>query len=103
MSVAPFADAADATNAWLEFNDGQRWPLRGNCHLGRAPENDIVIDNPKASRQHAAIHAQDDTEFWLLDLGSRNGTYLNEHRLIRPSRLRHCDRLNIGGQAFAFH
>ena len=103
MSSTPFADADGVAKAWLEFGDGQHWSLRGNCHLGRAPDNEIVIDHPKASRQHAAIHTQNETEFWLLDLGSRNGTYLNERRLIRPTQLRHHDRLNVGGQAFTFH
>src|SRR5579859_4858879 len=89
--------------AWLESSDGQTWPLHGKCSLGRGAENQIVIDSPKASRQHALIHPQDDGEFWLVDLSSRNGTYRNERRLIRPTRLRHGDRLNIGNQNFIFH
>ena len=76
--------------------------MQGKCYLGRGAENHIVIDSPKASRKHAFIHPQDDGEFWIIDLSSRNGTFRNDRRLIRPTRLRHGDRLIIGGQNFIF-
>jgi len=103
MASTPPPRSPHPGNAWLQSADGETWPLIGNFHLGRSPENDVVIDHPKASRQHTAIHAQDDTEFWLLDLGSRNGTYLNEQRLLHPKLLRDGDQISVGGRAFTFH
>jgi pSer/pThr/pTyr-binding forkhead associated (FHA) protein len=43
--------------------------------IGRAPSNDIVIDNPVVSEQHAMLLKVGDT-FWLKDLNSTNGTYI---------------------------
>jgi adenylate cyclase len=89
-------------DAWLECANGHVWHLEARCNLGRGTENHIVIDSPKASRRHAFIQPQDDGEFWLIDLSSRNGTYRNDRRLVRPTRLRHGDSLYIGDQAFTF-
>ncbi len=44
--------------------------------IGRAPLNDIVIDNPVVSAQHAMLQKVGDT-YWLKDLNSTNGTYIN--------------------------
>jgi adenylate cyclase len=102
--ISPISDSSDADpdGAWLESSDGQRWTLQGKCSLGRGPESHIFIDSPKTSRRHAVIHLQDEVEFWLVDLVSRNGTYCNERRVVRPTRLRHGDTVSIGGQTFLF-
>lgn len=92
----------DFEGAWIETDDGRRLPLRGNYRFGRAADNHIIIDGPKASRHHAAIHAQDDDEFWLIDLGSRNGTFRNEQRVLRPTRLRDGNRITLAGATFRF-
>jgi adenylate cyclase len=102
MAATSDPRSLDSCGAWLESGEGRSWPLHGKCSLGRGPENHIIIDSPKASRRHAFIHPQDDGEFWLIDLSSRNGTYRNDRRVIRPTRLRHGDRLNIGNQNFLF-
>lgn len=44
--------------------------------IGRAPVNDIVIDNPVVSAQHAMLLKVGDT-YWLKDLNSTNGTHIN--------------------------
>jgi pSer/pThr/pTyr-binding forkhead associated (FHA) protein len=44
--------------------------------IGRAPLNDMVIDNPMVSAQHAMLQKVGDT-YWLKDLNSTNGTYIN--------------------------
>jgi len=48
------------------------------------------------------VHAQAGSEFWLIDLGSSNGTYLNSRRVTQPCRLNDGDRIEIGGFAFTF-
>jgi uncharacterized repeat protein (TIGR01451 family) len=49
--------------------------------IGRAPENEIVIDHAGVSRLHARIDFSE-VGYLVKDLGSRNGTFLNEKRLI---------------------
>ncbi len=95
-------DDPDLAGAWIETEDGRRLPLRGNYRLGRSPDNHVIIDGPKASRHHAAIHVQDEKEFWIIDLGSRNGTFCNEQRVIRPTRLQDGDRIMLAGARFEF-
>ena len=88
--------------AWLERGDEQ-YRLEGNCSMGRAALNGLVIDSPKVSRLHAIIHLEDNGAFWLIDLGSSNGTFLNKRRIHEPVRLRDQDEISIGGDAFVFH
>jgi len=92
----------ESLRAWLESDDGLKVPLLAYCRLGRAPDNHVVIDAEKASRYHAAIHAQDGSEFWLLDLASRNGTFLDDHRVMRPTPLRDGARIALAGATFRF-
>jgi class 3 adenylate cyclase len=80
--------------AWLEF-DGKSWPIVGSCSLGRSSTNQIVFSSAEISRRHAIIHVQDQNEFWLVDLGTLNGTYLNDHRVVQPTRLRDGDRIRV--------
>src|SRR5262249_57620839 len=44
--------------------------------IGRSPSNDIVIDNPVVSAQHALLQRVSDS-YWLKDLNSTNGTHIN--------------------------
>jgi pSer/pThr/pTyr-binding forkhead associated (FHA) protein len=95
-------DQAESFQAWLESGDGLKVPLRAYCRLGRAADNHIVIDAEKASRYHAAIHAQDGSEYWLVDLASRNGTFLDDLRVMRPTPLRDGARIALAGATFHF-
>lgn len=90
------------TEAWLQPVHGKRIPLEGTCSIGRLAENQVVIDQIKASRHHAAIYAQDVLEFWLVDLGSRNGTWHNGRRILRPTLLADGDRILIADVNFVF-
>jgi adenylate cyclase len=88
--------------AWLEKPDGSRVPIQGNCSLGRTPANQVVLADERVSRRHATIHAQGEGEFWLVDLGSSNGTYVNGRRVSQPSRLSHGDTIQIGAFQLVF-
>jgi len=89
--------------AWLEDANGHRVPIRGSCSLGRTASNQVAMPDERVSRRHAIIQAQGQNEFWLVDFGSRNGTYLNGQRIIQPTRLQHGDVLRIGPFPFVFH
>ena len=88
--------------AWLERDAAEPVPVTGNCSLGRATGNQVVLVDERVSRRHATIHAQEDQEFLLVDLGSRNGTYLNGRRVNLPTRLRDGDKLQIGPFTLTF-
>lgn len=96
MSARSNAKRADAL-LW----DGRRILLRQPCLIGRSADNDVVLDDAEASRRHAMIfhHGED---WWLSDLGSRNGVRVNGIRLTHARRLRDGDELRIGGQKLAF-
>jgi len=87
--------------AWLEMN-GEHHTIHGNCSVGRAAANTLVLDSPKVSRLHALIQLQNIGEFWLIDLGSSNGTFLNKRRVHHPVRLHDQDKILIGGRLFIF-
>lgn len=84
------------TTAWLEQSGGGVVAVRGNCAIGRATHNDLTLADSRVSRRHAIIHAQGDAEFWLVDLGSSNGTAVNGRRVSHPVRLRDQDRIAVG-------
>src|SRR6266542_1665045 len=88
--------------AWLEAAFGPQTPIRGTCSLGRSASNHVVLADDKVSRRHAMINAQGQGEFWLVDLGSSNGTYLNGRRVAQPCRLNDQDRIDIANHSYTF-
>ena len=95
------AQSDNPEGAWLETG-WSKFPLHGGCSIGRSPKNAIVLDSPKISRRHAIINVQNVGEFWLIDLGSSNGTFLNKRRVHQPVRLCDQDQIVIGDSVFAF-
>jgi pSer/pThr/pTyr-binding forkhead associated (FHA) protein len=64
--------------------------------LGRAADNDLVLDTDEfASVHHARIEPRRDG-IWLQDLDSTNGTFLNGSRLTRPQKLTPGDVIRVG-------
>jgi adenylate cyclase len=92
----------EEAGAWLESPGRERVPLRGNCSIGRSPKSAVVLESPKTSRRHAIINLQNVGEFWLIDLGSSNGTFLNRRRVHQPVRLCDMDQITVGDVAFTF-
>jgi adenylate cyclase len=80
-------------------------PLLGenSWKLGRGSQCAIVLEDDMVSRNHAMIQRMDSTEYILIDMGSRNGSFVNERRLSTPSPLRDGDRLTLGNAHMVFH
>jgi DNA-binding response OmpR family regulator len=70
--------------------------------IGRAMENDIVITSKRVSREHARVQRQG-RRMVLVDLGSTNGTFLNDERVLAPVELRDGDCVSIGEVNMSFH
>lgn len=69
--------------------------------IGRQSNADICLDDPLVSRRHAEIAVGKDGESVIRDLGSRNGTYCNEHRIVERV-LREGDLIRIGGAVLKY-
>jgi hypothetical protein len=80
--------------------DGQRPEVRYDVNkpvvnLGRSADNDIILDNATISRHHATIKLEQD-EFRVYDLGSSNGTFVNEQQVIEPIAVKDGDTVRLG-------
>jgi len=64
-------------------------------HLGRAPTNDLVLPRVDVSGHHAMLY-RDDGRVWLKDLGSSNGTFVNDRRVRQPATVTVGDRIRLG-------
>jgi len=69
--------------------------------MGRRKASDIPVADPKSSRNHAEIFKQGD-HYYVRDLASRNGTFLNEERLAGDTQLSFGDRISIGDTVMEF-
>jgi hypothetical protein len=80
---------------------GMIYDLEGDIVLGRGDRAGIRLEDPFASARHARVYEQGNV-IVIEDLGSTNGTYLNEELLQTPRPLHPGDRVRIGDSEFAF-
>ncbi len=69
--------------------------------IGRNPKNDIQIDNPAVSNSHAVVKKVMNTYF-IEDLGSTNGTFVNEKKIDKYELL-DGDEVIVGKHSLKFH
>ena len=94
------------STAWLVEKHGSSTGERieittSEFTIGYAEDNHISIDNESLSDYHARIKRVRDS-FFLFDLASDNGTYLNGKKLLRPRILYDWDEITIAGYHFIF-
>ncbi|MGZ4270011.1 MAG: FHA domain-containing protein [Solirubrobacteraceae bacterium] len=74
---------------------GESFALDGDrMTIGRRPDSDVFLDDVTVSRDHALL-VRRSGDYYLDDLGSLNGTYVNRHR-IESHRLEDGDELQVG-------
>jgi pSer/pThr/pTyr-binding forkhead associated (FHA) protein len=73
----------------------------GASVLGRDPDCDIPVEDPRVSWRHASVKLKGGS-YVIEDLGSRNGTWLNEERIAGRSELRDEDVVRVGATQFVF-
>ncbi|MGV3483965.1 MAG: sigma 54-interacting transcriptional regulator [Planctomycetaceae bacterium] len=101
------AEPAMFAKAFIVVRRGGRWTdlLRLSPNktavIGRASTNQIVIRSHQASRQHAEIR-WDAGQWWVRDLGSRNGTLVDGERIDVARPLREGSRIEVAGCAMTF-
>ena len=79
---------------------GSRYDVSGGATIGRG-DVEIVLEDTFASSRHARLDRQGGAVV-LEDLGSTNGTYLNDELLRGPAPLHQGDRIRIGDSVFTF-
>lgn len=81
---------------------GREFKLRAKATLGRAPDNDIILEDPKVSRHHAVI-AFTGERYSITDLESANGTFVNGIRIRESHPLRVEDVISLGDTELSFY
>jgi pSer/pThr/pTyr-binding forkhead associated (FHA) protein len=105
MATRPGAPAAAGPQAELTIESG---PDAGHAHragekalrLGRSPDNDVILRDPATSGHHARLERRGEV-FWVVDLGSTNGTFVNGES-VQEKQLNDGDRLTVGQNSVHF-
>lgn len=90
----------------LRTESGNRYiSLAGsNCWtIGRGDDNNFVLPDRWISRNHAMLQRMETGEFYLIDLGSRNGSFVGGKRVTVPVTLRNGDHLTFGQTELEFY
>ncbi|MEA2476577.1 MAG: hypothetical protein QOC87_776 [Actinomycetota bacterium] len=74
---------------------GRLVPLERDLSIGRSDDSDVTLDDDLVSRKHAVISVTDDGA-WIKDVGSLNGTFINNNQIHSPTKLMPGDHLVIG-------
>jgi hypothetical protein len=104
--VGPGGRAA-ATDAWLVavkgggIGAGERFDLFGGLTIGRSPEADVRIEDRYASSVHARLYSRG-ANYYVEDMNSTNGTYLNGAMLEGEAELTDLDEIRIGDTELRF-
>lgn len=85
--------------AGSSLRSGQMLALQPVSSIGRVPGNTVVVDDPHSSARHAELRFERG-QWWLRDLGSSNGTTLNDELVrsvmgVRPGDVLQCGRVRF--------
>ena len=93
--MRPAIEIVSAQHSWrVELGSGR-------TTVGKASENDIVLDDPAASHLHV-VFEHFPAGWCVTDLGSSNGTWLNGERIWSSQRVRHDDEIRVGSTRLLF-
>ncbi len=87
---------------YVQGNEQQTLSLNHTPYtVGRKVDRDLVIPDPRVSREHAHIVAENG-EFFVVDQGSKHGTFVNGERVEDRRKLARNDRLEFGARDIAY-
>ena len=92
-------------SAWIQIegkNVKHDMPHAKNFCIGRNSECDLQLDDPMASRNHAILQHTGQGAYYLIDIASKNGCFLNSKRITAPTALKDGDEFRIGDTVFLF-
>jgi pSer/pThr/pTyr-binding forkhead associated (FHA) protein len=99
-TATPAELGVEVETVTLDVDGTQHAIDKGSVVIGRSKDCDIRLADPNVSRRHAEVR-QEGTAYWLLDLGSTNGTNVNGRRQQR-AKLEHDDRITVGSTDLVF-
>lgn len=85
----------------LPFKVEESYSLKEFISLGRGNANDIIIKDPYISKKHLKI-VKDEGDYYLEDLDSANGTFLNGSKILDVAKLQNGDRIKTGQVEFLY-
>ena len=85
----------------LSFKIKEYYTIDDGIVLGRNRNSDITIKDPYVSKKHFQI-IKDENEYFLEDLGSANGTYLNKEKIEDVVKIENGDIIKVGQIQFLF-
>lgn len=92
--------------AWVVFLDDEGLPFhylrlpKEKSIIGKGDDADVRVADDFASKLHALIYREND-DFYISDLGSTNGTFVNEQKVMKEA-LKDGDRFRVGRQPMIF-
>jgi pSer/pThr/pTyr-binding forkhead associated (FHA) protein len=87
--------------AAMGHEPGTAFEIHDEAIMGRAPTSDVQIEDAFASSAHARVFPRGQS-MYIEDLGSTNGTYLNERQLEAVEELRPDDTIRIGETEYRY-
>jgi predicted component of type VI protein secretion system len=81
----------------LQESGGERreTKIAGILTIGRSPSVSIPLDDKTLSREHTQVYPKDG-KYFVRDLGSKNGTFVNGKLIHQPTAIKHGDRVRVG-------
>jgi pSer/pThr/pTyr-binding forkhead associated (FHA) protein len=96
--AAPASDSPARPSMLMVQSDGQKprsVRLDASTTIGRSVECELRLDDTYVSQQHARIFDRSGN-WYVEDLGSTNGTFVNEQKLVAPAMLTPGDKIRVG-------
>lgn len=97
QSVPHLILRTESGNRYLSLVGSSCWTV------GRGDDNNFVLPDRWISRNHAMLQRMETGDFYLIDLGSRNGSFVNGRRVSVPVTLNNADRLTFGQTELEFY
>src|ERR1700747_1247184 len=76
--------------------------IENTATIGRTVDNTVALPGNHVSRQHAIVRCHNAFQYQIMDLGSRNGTFVNDQRVIMPVVLEPGARVRIANYELVF-
>ena len=95
---APDPGLPPGPSAVVVYADGEKprtVKMAASMVVGRAPECELLLADTYVSQQHARIFGKNGS-WYVEDLGSTNGTFVNEQKLAAPAMVQPGDRVRVG-------
>ncbi len=85
----------------IPYKIKDEYPVTGELNVGRVGRNEIILKDPYVSKRHAKIFSKNNS-YYIEDLDSSNGTFVNNRKISDIVEIAHGDRIKIGQIEFLF-